>query len=87
MSILKTVKDVHLFMMLVGELMRELMHNFVLVKHLSSRKVVTRSISELVYVLILYGLSGAEVPSLLLLNIQTCTCLAHSHLLNVQLCS
>ena len=61
------------------------MHNFVLVKRQSSRKVVTRSMSELVYVL--YGLSGAEVPSLLLLNIQTCTCLAHFHLLNVQLCS
>ena len=50
------------------------MHNFVSVKCLSSRKVVTRSMSELVYVL--YGLSDleAEVPSLLLLNIQTCTC-------------
>ena len=46
-------------------------------KCLSFRKVVTRSMSELVYVL--YGLSGAEVPSLLLLNIQTCTCLVHFH--------
>ena len=35
------------------------MHNFVLVKCLSSRKLVTRSMSELVYVL--YGLSEAEV--------------------------
>ena len=45
------------------------MHNFVLVERQSSRKVVTRSMSELVYVM--YGLSGAKVPSLLLLNIQT----------------
>ena len=36
-------------------------------KCLSSRKVVTRSMSELVYVL--YGLSGAKVPSLSLLSI------------------
>ena len=83
MSILKTMVDVHLFMMLVGELMRE--HNFMSVKCLSSRKVVTRSMSELVCVL--HGLSETEVPSLLLLNIQTCTCLVHFHLLNVQLCS
>ena len=50
MSILKTVMDVHLFMMLVGELMREYTTLIVLVKCLSSRKVATRSMSELVYV-------------------------------------
>ena len=40
------------------------MHDFVLVKCLSSRKVVARSI-----VCVLYDLSGAEVPSLLLLHV------------------
>ena len=38
-----------------------------------SRKDVSRSMSELVYVL--YGLSWAEVPSLLLLNIQNQSCM------------
>ena len=72
MSILKTIMDVHLFMVLVGELMRECI---TLCWCLLGIKVVTRSMSELVCVL--YGLSEAEVPALFILNVQkvSCTCL------------
>ena len=44
-----------------------LQENAQLLKCLSSRKVVSRSMLELVYVL--YGLSGAKVHSLLLLRV------------------
>ena len=61
-------------------------------KYLCSRiwKVVTRSMSELVCVL--YGLSEAEVPSLLLLHIQrkSCTCpykYTHTHSLSLRILS
>ena len=50
-------------MMLVGELLGEYI-TFVLARCLYSMKIVTRSMSELVSVHVLYGLTGAELQPL-----------------------